>query len=75
MPDRAEKVLHLIQDCHGGTMNDNRFGVRNKGEGKVAKQIHDMAQLAKRKFFKDKTFPTLRTDLHEQYKSGQMRLF
>jgi len=75
MPDSAEKVLHLIQDCHGGTLNDSRFGTRSRGEGKVAEQIHKMAQLARHKYFKDKVFPVLRNDLHQQYKDGQMKLF
>lgn len=75
MPDKAEKVLHLIQDCHGGTLNDSRFGTRTRGEGKVAEQIHEMARLAKRKYFSDRQFPALRTDLHQQFKTGQMRLF
>lgn len=75
MPDRAEKVLHLIQDCHNGSINDSRFGIRSRGEGKVAQQIHDMARLARQKYFKDKVFPSLHTDLHEQYKNGQMKLF
>ncbi len=75
LPNKAEKVLHLIQDCHGGTLNDSRFGIRSRGEGKVAEQIHEMARLAKRKYFSDKEFPKLRTDLHEQYKSGQLNLF
>ncbi len=75
LPDRAEKVLHLIQDCHGGSINDSRFGIRSRGEGKVAEQVHEMARLARQRYFADKTFPKLRTDLHEQYKSGQMKLF
>lgn len=75
MPDKAEKVLHLIQDCHGGAINDSRFGIRNRGEGIIAAQIHDMAKLAKKKYFADKVFPGLRTDLHEEFKDGQMRLF
>ena len=75
MPDRAEKVLHLIQDCHGGTLNDSRFGIRSRGEGKIAEQIHDMARLARFKYFKNKQFPSLRTDLHEPFKKGQMKLF
>ncbi len=75
MPDSAEKVLHLIQDCHGGTLNDSRFGIRSRGEGRVAEQIHDMARLARLKYFKNKHFPALRTDLHERYKDGQMKLF
>ena len=75
MPDRAEKVLHQIQDCHGGTLNDSRFGIRSRGEGKIARQIHDMARLARQKYFSNKVFPKLRTDLHEPYKDGQQRLF
>ncbi|NQZ43097.1 MAG: PA0069 family radical SAM protein [Flavobacteriaceae bacterium] len=75
MPDRAQKVLHLIQECHGGSLNDSRFGLRNRGEGKVAEQIHQMARLAKKKYFQGREFPKLRTDLHEPYKAGQMKLF
>ncbi|MEM9076821.1 MAG: PA0069 family radical SAM protein [Bacteroidota bacterium] len=75
MPDRADKVLHLIQQCHSGSINDSRFGLRNRGEGHVARQIHDMAKLAKRKYFLGKQFPALRKDLHAQYKDGQMKLF
>ncbi len=75
MPDRAEKVLHQIQECHGGSINDSTFGRRNRGEGQIARQIHDMARLARLKYFKNKRFPALRKDLHSQYKDGQMRLF
>lgn len=75
LPDSAEKVLHQIKECHGGTLNDSRFGLRNKGEGHIAKQIHDMAKLAKNSYFSKDDFPTLRTDLHAAFKTGQMRLF
>ena len=75
MPDKAEKVLHQIQECHGGNLNDSRFGIRSRGEGIIATQIHDMVSLARRKYFKEKSFPRLNTELHEQYKNGQMKLF
>jgi len=75
LPDRAEKVLHQIESCHGGTLNDSRFGIRTRGEGKIATQIHDLVRLARHRYFKDKVFPKLNTELHEQYKDGQMRLF
>lgn len=75
LPDRADKVLNQIKACHGGTLNDSRFGIRNRGEGKIAQQIHEMMHLAKRKYFKDKAFPKLNTSLHNQYKDGQLRLF
>ncbi|GAC1589132.1 MAG: PA0069 family radical SAM protein [Ginsengibacter sp.] len=38
-PDRADKVWHLIEDGHGGKVNDSRWGVRMKGEGPVAEMI------------------------------------
>ncbi|MEM9868212.1 MAG: PA0069 family radical SAM protein [Bacteroidota bacterium] len=75
MPDKAEKVLHLIQECHGGSINDSRFGLRNRGEGHIAKQIHDIAKLAKQKYFRDKQFPELRKDLYRKYRDGQFELF
>ncbi|UWX55114.1 PA0069 family radical SAM protein [Maribacter litopenaei] len=75
LPDRADKVLNQIKECHGGTLNDSRFGIRSKGEGKIATQIHDMVRLAKQKYFTDKTFPTLNNELHAQYKTGQLSLF
>ncbi|MDX1364348.1 PA0069 family radical SAM protein [Arenibacter latericius] len=75
LPDKADKVLNQIKDCHGGSLNDSRFGVRNRGDGKIAQQIHEMVHLAKRKYFKDKSLPKLNTSLHHQYKDGQLRLF
>nr|WP_321229504.1 PA0069 family radical SAM protein [uncultured Psychroserpens sp.] len=75
MPDRADKVLHQIEDCHGGTLNDSRFGQRMRGEGQIAKQINDLVKLARLKYFKGKLMPQLNTELHEVYKNGQMRLF
>lgn len=75
MPDRAEKVLHQIESCHGGQLNDSRFGTRMKGEGEMAKQINAMVKLAKLRYFKDKAMPKLNTDLHEDYKYGQLKLF
>lgn len=75
MPDRAEKVLRQIENCHGGTLNDSRFGQRMKGEGKIAKQIHDLVKIARLKYFQGRKMPTLNTDMHEPYKNGQMQLF
>lgn len=75
MPDRADKVLRQIEDCHGGTLNESRYGKRMRGEGKIAEQINAMVRLARLKYFKNKQMPRLNTDLHEQYKTGQMKLF
>lgn len=75
LPDRADKVLHQIEACHGGTLNDSRYGIRGRGEGKMALQIHDMMRLARYRYFKNKEFPKLNTTLYEQYKEGQWKLF
>ncbi|MCG2460889.1 PA0069 family radical SAM protein [Flavobacteriaceae bacterium F89] len=75
LPDRADKVLHQIEACHNGTLNDSRYGIRSRGEGKIAQQIHDMMALAKRTYFKDRVFPKLNTDLYPIHKQGQLRLF
>ena len=75
MPDRSEKVLQQIRECHGGTLNDSRFGIRNKGEGPVAGQIPSMAAVAKKKYFDGRESPRLNKTLHSRYKTGQLTLF
>ncbi len=75
MPNKADKVLQQIADCHGGSLNDSRFGIRNKGEGTIAKQVHDMVHLARLKFFKGRSIPELNTDLYRENKDNQLRLF
>ncbi|MET6989662.1 hypothetical protein [Sediminicola arcticus] len=51
-------------------MNDSRFDVRGKGDGKITEHIHAMIHLAKKKYFKDKAFTKPNTDLHERYKDA-----
>ena len=44
-PDRADKVWHMIQSCHGGKVNDTRFGERMRGNGNIAQLISDTFKL------------------------------
>ena len=44
-PDRFEKVWHMIQSCHGGNVNDSRFGERMRGDGNIAQMIRDNFKL------------------------------
>jgi hypothetical protein len=74
LPDKAEKVLHQIESCHGGNLNDSRFKTRMRDEGQIAKQINDLVHLVRHNYFKGKQMPRLNTELHEQYKDGQMKL-
>ena len=48
--DRAQRIINRIMDAHGGHLNDSRFGVRMKGEGKYAEMIGAHFNLAKRRF-------------------------
>ncbi|MCW5516387.1 PA0069 family radical SAM protein [Muriicola sp. Z0-33] len=75
LPSKADKVLHQIRECHGGTLNDSRFGIRGKGEGEIAQHIHGMARIAKQTYFKHKKFPKLNHEMYATYKDGQMKLF
>ncbi|MDG3582717.1 PA0069 family radical SAM protein [Galbibacter pacificus] len=82
LPDKAEKVLHQIAECHGGTLNDSRYGVRKTGEGKIAEQIHALIKIARQQYFSDIQMPQLNKSLfnmqRELFKNsppGQMNLF
>lgn len=44
-PDRFDKVWHMIQSCHGGNVNDSRFGDRMRGDGNIAQMIRDNFKL------------------------------
>lgn len=75
MPDRAERILHQIAECHGGNLNDSHFGRRMKGEGKIAEQIHKTFQVAQNKYLPGKSIPPLDTSHFLKLKDPQMKLF
>jgi DNA repair photolyase len=76
-PDRAERVIHLLQSMHGGRDYVSDWGVRQRGSGPYAEQIGLRFRLAKKRLgFREDREP-LRTDLFvAPVLSGQqMRLF
>lgn len=75
MPDRADKVLNQIKECHNGNLNDSRFGDRMRGEGVFAEQIRSQMLLARRRYFKGRVFPMLNTQLFDNKQNGQFTLF
>lgn len=75
MPDRADKVLHQIAECHGGNLNDSQWGRRMKGEGNIAEQVEQQFTIARKKYLSGRVLPALNCSLHEEYKLGQMKLF
>ncbi len=46
-----------------------------RGEGHFAEIIHQQFRVAKDKYLKDKKMPALNLELHEHFKSAQLRLF
>ena len=75
LPDKADKVLNQIADCHGGQLNDSRFGKRMKGEGNYAAQIHRQFEIGKRLYFKGRKLPALNTEVFIKTDKGQLGLF
>lgn len=73
-PDRAEKVWHQISECHGGNVNDSRFGTRMRGEGKIAESIKQLFAISKAKYMKENDQRVgLNTELFN-YKAGETQL-
>ncbi len=74
-PDRAEKIMHLIQSAHDGNLNDSQWGRRMMGDGRIAEQVRDMVNLARRKYFKNRSLPPFNYDDFVRAPKGQLGLF
>lgn len=73
--DRSDKILHQIEDCHNGNLNDSRFGTRMKGEGKFAEQISLQFKIARQLYLKNIEYPKLDFSLFEKHQTNQISLF
>ncbi len=74
-PDGADKIWHHIQACHGGQVNDNRFGTRMKGEGKIAESIKQLFKLSVKRYMEGRKFPEFNYDLfHKVNDNNQLSL-
>jgi DNA repair photolyase len=62
-PDRAEKVLNHIKEAHGGQLNDSRFVVRMRGEGKIVESIRQMFNTSVARHIKTKNRQIYELDL------------
>ena len=49
-PNKTKKVLKLIAECHGGSLQDYRTGTRMGGEGEFASMIKQQLTLARKKY-------------------------
>lgn len=75
LPDRAEKVLRQIANCHGGQLNDNRFGTRMHGEGKFAEAIGKLFRMSKQKHMQGRSTKPFNYTLFCQRSGRQLGLF
>ncbi len=60
-PDRANKVWHMIEQAHGGKVNDTNFGRRMQGEGNIAEMIARQFQIYTIKYGLDHGLPEIDT--------------
>ena len=75
-PDRADKILNLIKECHGGNLNDSQWGRRMRGDGNISESIKSLFEISKQKYFgHNEKRPPLRTDLFRRPEKGQLRIF
>lgn len=75
-PDRAGKVMGIINAMRGGRDNDPNFGTRMKAEGPWADLLRTRFQIATRKYGLDKRqWLPLRTDLFRPPAGAQGELF
>jgi len=75
LPLRADRIISQIKSCHEGQLNDSRFGMRQKGSGKIAEMIEQQAKLAKLMYYKGKKMPTLNLNHYQARKNPQLSLF
>ncbi|GAB2564438.1 PA0069 family radical SAM protein [Spirosoma areae] len=72
-PDRADRILNQIADCHGGQLNDSRFATRMSGEGAYAQHIAQLHRIASQKYLNGREPAQLTTALFRP--AGQIGLF
>ncbi|NHE57471.1 PA0069 family radical SAM protein [Cyclobacterium plantarum] len=73
-PDRKDKVMHQIEQLHGGKANDSAWGRRIKGEGPLSQTIAGLFKLAVHKYI-DPNGRMPEYDMSHFKGNGQMKLF
>jgi hypothetical protein len=69
-------VWAQICECHGGNVNDSRWGVRMRGEGKVAESIKQLFNLSRSRYLpKEDKFEFNCADFNYRASDAQLSLF
>jgi DNA repair photolyase len=74
-PDRAEKVLNMIADCHRGKLNDSRWGARMTGDGHVAESINQLFKISAKRYLPERNLRPFNLNLFSPQKGRQLGLF
>jgi DNA repair photolyase len=74
-PDRAEKVLKQIADCHGGHLNDSQFGRRMTGAGKWAETIGNLFRVSRQKYLSGRSMKPYNYNLFCPRTGKQLGIF
>jgi DNA repair photolyase len=74
-PDRAQKVWNQIKDCHGGQVNDSRYGTRMRGEGNIAESIRTLFYISVKKFMGEREHFKFNTKAFTNRHNAQTSLF
>lgn len=76
MRDSADKIWNQIMECHGGEVNDSRYGTRMRGEGNIAKSISQLFKSSVKKYLNGRIVPDYNQHLFCVPGNGkQMELF
>ncbi len=77
LPDAADKVWNQITECHGGQVNDSRYGTRMSGEGKIAESIKQLFTMAKKKYLGGRKMPEYDFTIFKRPMKGgdQLKMF
>lgn len=75
-PERADKILNLIAETHGGKLNESQWKTRMCGEGVYADQVKRIFDIARNKFLpKAKDIAMDCSLFHVPDRGKQMELF
>lgn len=72
-PQKSEKILNQIADCHDGKLNDSQWHRRQKGAGNMAEIIAQVFRSSKKKYFRGKVMPA--HDVTKFRRGGNYQLF
>jgi len=75
-PDRANKMLHFVQETRAGGLNDPCFGSRMRGEGVRADAIEKLFKVSCQKYgFNRQRFSSLTAEHFRRTEMKQVELF